>query len=74
MVHTNRNINPILYIQAAFVFIKYCQETSKNWVTLHFFIIINKLEHFMIPEIYHEQDFKGQGHYSKVKGQVKVTP
>ena len=21
-----------------------------------------------------QQDFKGQGHYSKVKGQIKVTP
>ena len=25
-------------------------------------------------EIWPEQDFIGQGHYSKVKGQIKVTP
>ena len=25
-------------------------------------------------EIYPEEDFKGQGHHSKVKGQIKATP
>ena len=29
---------------------------------------------FMVPEIYPGQDLKGQGHYVKVRGQIKVTP
>ena len=29
--------------------------------------------HLTVSEIYPEQDFKGQGHYGKVKGQIKVT-
>ena len=35
--------------------------------------IINFL-HFMVSEILSGQNFKGQGHYGKVKGQIKVTP
>ena len=30
--------------------------------------------HFTVSEIYPGQDFIGQGHYGKVKGQIKVTP
>ena len=30
--------------------------------------------HLMVSEIWPEQDFKGQGHYGKVKCQIKVTP
>ena len=30
--------------------------------------------HLMISEIYLGQDYINQGHYSKVKGQIKVTP
>ena len=30
--------------------------------------------HLTVSEIYPGQDFIGQGHYSKVKGQTKVTP
>ena len=30
--------------------------------------------HFTVSEILSGQNFKGQGHYSKVKGQIKVTP
>ena len=30
--------------------------------------------HLTVSEIYHGQDFIGQGHYGKVKGQIKVMP
>ena len=30
--------------------------------------------HRMVAKIYPGQDFIGQGHYSKVKGPIKVTP
>ena len=30
--------------------------------------------HFTVSEIIYGQNFKGQGHYGKVKGQIKVTP
>ena len=30
--------------------------------------------HLTVSEIYPIQDFIGQGHYGKVKGQIKVTP
>ena len=30
--------------------------------------------HLTVSEIQPGQDFKGQGHYSKVKGQIKVRP
>ena len=30
--------------------------------------------HFTVSEIYSRQDFIGQGHYGKVKDQIKVTP
>ena len=30
--------------------------------------------HLTVSEIWPGQDFKGQGHYGKVKGQIKVTP
>ena len=33
-----------------------------------------KLQRFNISEIQHQQDFKVWGHYSMVKGQIKVTP
>ena len=29
--------------------------------------------HFTVSEIWPGQDFIGQGHYGKVKGQIKVT-
>ena len=29
---------------------------------------------FTVSEILSGQNFKGQGHYGKVKGQIKVTP
>ena len=32
------------------------------------------LLHFTVSEILSGQNFEGQGHYSKVKGQIKVTP
>ena len=33
-----------------------------------------KFLHLMVSKIYPEQDIIGQGHYGKVKGQIKVTP
>ena len=30
--------------------------------------------HLTVAKLWPKQDFKGQGHYSKVKGQIKVTP
>ena len=43
--------------------------------------ILNKFEYELTVLILHQktdpkvqQDFKGQGHYDKVKGQIKVTP
>ena len=30
--------------------------------------------HLTVSEIYPGQDFIGEGHYGKVKGQIKVTP
>ena len=30
--------------------------------------------HLMVFEIWPGQDFQTQGHYGKVKGQIKVTP
>ena len=30
--------------------------------------------HLTVSEIWHGHDFIGQGHYSKVKGQTKLTP
>ena len=29
--------------------------------------------HLMVPEYKPREDFKGQGHYRKVKGEIKVT-
>ena len=34
--------------------------------------ILNNLHQKTDPKV--QQDFKGQGHYDKVKGQIKVTP
>ena len=33
-----------------------------------------KFLHFTVSEILPGQNFKGQGHYGKVKCQIKVTP
>ena len=30
--------------------------------------------HLTDSKIHHRQDFKGQGHYGKIKSQIKVTP
>ena len=30
--------------------------------------------HLMVAELYPGQDIIGQGHYGKVKGQIKTTP
>ena len=30
--------------------------------------------HFMVSEIWPGQNVKGQGYYSKINGQIKVTP
>ena len=30
--------------------------------------------HLTVSEIWPGQDFKGQGHYGKVKGKINVTP
>ena len=38
------------------------------------YLLTINLLHLMNSEIYSGQDFKGKGHYSKVKGQLKVTP
>ena len=40
-------------------------------MTLTVFILIN-LHQKTDPKV--QQDFKGQSHYDKVKGQIKVTP
>ena len=31
-------------------------------------------QHLTVSEIWPKQNFKGQGYYSKVKGQIKVIP
>ena len=43
-----------------------------QWEVIKMTLTVLNLHQKRDPKV--QQDFKGQGHYDKVKGQVKVTP
>ena len=46
--------------------------TRHNYTPLPMFLPNMNFLHLTVSEIWPGQDFQGQGHYSKVKGQIKV--